>query len=45
MKILNELAGMLEDINRLSHTGRNAPVVACELENEVSNARGFSARK
>lgn len=26
-------------------TGRNAPVVACKLENEVSNARGFSARK
>ena len=35
MKILNELA----DINPISHTGRDAPVVACELENEVSNAR------
>lgn len=45
MKILNELAGMLEDINRLSHTGRDASPVACELENEVSNACGFPARK
>lgn len=25
------------------HTGRNAPVVACELENEVSNARSVPA--
>lgn len=37
MKILNELA----DINRLSHIGRDASVVACKLENEVSNACGF----
>lgn len=31
--------------NRLSHIGRDASVVACELENEVSNACGFPARK
>ena len=40
MKILTELGG-----NHLSHTGRNAHVVAFELENEVSNVGGFPARK
>lgn len=32
-----------DEHNCLSHTGRNAPVVACELENEVSNARSVPA--
>lgn len=38
--------GMLDHLGYTEHDEKkNAPVVACKLENEVSNARGFSARK
>lgn len=40
----DELRQLIRE-NYFSHTGRNAHVVACELENEVSNVGGFPARK